>query len=328
VESHSKFDKNQLQVSVPFWMYALLGLIALLGIGVMIGWYAKIQLLVEWLPGSVAMQFNTALCFFLSATGLYFQLRNKDNYKVAKIMGGLVFMVAGLTVIQYLFGLNMYLDELFVKHWLTEHVTHPGRMAATTGLAFLIFSSTLFLGSPSRQNTLLQLICSLFTVQVLLLGLISFLGYLFGVEEKFGRIYITRMAIHTTIGFILLGGVSLIYRIRYFQKTSFPKVWRFPLIIGQSICLLAVILWNNSKDEFAEERIIVMQSVQNAIHQNIQRGIKQRTDALIRHMKRVQLLKDNGVDRSGLAEGLLNDYSGFEGLVWSQSSSFAPPPRR
>lgn len=174
-----------------------------LGLVVMAGWYMESASLVQIVPGFAPMQFNAAAGFILAGAAL---LAWSGRYMaVLHACWGLLVLLAGLTLYQYLAGVNLGIDTLFVDPFLTEKTSHPGRMAPATAAGFLFIGTALaLLGVPGRRDALLLPVAVLGSV-VIAAAIGTVIGYALGVETQTGWQYATLMAVHTAVGFLLLG---------------------------------------------------------------------------------------------------------------------------
>jgi Na+/glutamate symporter len=116
----------------------------LIGISVLCGWVFEIDGLKSFHIGWIAMRFNTALCFLFLGSALLC-LYYSDKYTKLKIVAGvlsasvMIFGVLGL--IQYLFGVNLGIDQLFFSQKITDAgigTLAPGRMAANKTVNFVL----------------------------------------------------------------------------------------------------------------------------------------------------------------------------------------------
>ena len=112
------------------------GLTTLLGVVVIIGWQTNNVTLVQVLPTFVPMQYNTALGFVLCGLGLLFIVFEKPRAAVA--VGVLAATIGVATLLQYIFGFNFGIDQLFHDHDITVKTSHPGRMAPNTAVCFTL----------------------------------------------------------------------------------------------------------------------------------------------------------------------------------------------
>jgi hypothetical protein len=178
---------------------------------VLLGWQLEIALLKSLLPGYATMKPNTAACFVLAGAALWLprvgpgQMDNGDSRRtsVAQACAALVALVGLLTLGEYLLNLNIGLDELLFRDTPhPAHLTPPGRMAPVTALAFVLLGSALtWLEAESRWRHRLSQFLALLTA---LVGLISFLGYLYGAEVLYRVFPYSSMALHTALLLLVL----------------------------------------------------------------------------------------------------------------------------
>ncbi len=192
---------------------------ALLGTAVIIGWYTKSQALIQILPVFAPMQYNTALGFLFCGFGLIALAKNKPL--IPKIFGTAVSLLGFLTLLQYVFHLDLGIDQLLMEHNIVTKTSHPGRKAPNTALCFFLSGfSILLLQFFPRQKTINELLgfC------ILALAAMALMGYIQGVEGAYGWSYLTRMALHTSIGFIIIavGLISFIWSTQTSHISSAP----------------------------------------------------------------------------------------------------------
>ena len=186
------------------WLQYLVNLtgLASLGLGavVLLGWYTHDPALIQVNPAFVPMQYNTALGFALGGGAL---LGLAWSYpRTAAVFGLLVALVGVLTLIEYLFGLDLHIDQLFMEHYIEVKTSHPGRMAPDAALSFVLTGAALLtLGTVRCPPVVLGTLGSM----ILALGLAAFFGLLSGVDTTHGWGHGTGMAVHTAIGFAFLG---------------------------------------------------------------------------------------------------------------------------
>lgn len=182
---------------------------AILGFLVLIGWYTNTVQLIQVLPIFVPMQYNTALGFLLAGTGLLVIFKAKEFQ--GKIIFSIVGLIGILTLFEYLSGINLGIDELLMKHHITVETSHPGRMAPNTALCFLLTSIALLLSL--KQDYKKVQISGVLGSLVFGLGLVAFVGYLINMESTYGWGKLTKMAVHTALGFMAMGAGITAYSI-------------------------------------------------------------------------------------------------------------------
>ncbi len=181
--------------------------VMLLGAIVLLGWHIHSPLLIQVHPSFVPMQYNTALGFFFGGAGFLSLLKGWTRYSIG--FNAIVAAVGILTLLEYILGIDFGIDELFMIHDITVKTSHPGRMAPNTALCFTLagISNIMISGVIRRQKS--GLISGICAALVVALGLVALTGYISGLETAYGWGRLTRMALHTSAGFVVLGVAGL-----------------------------------------------------------------------------------------------------------------------
>ena len=217
-------------------------LLLALGLTVIWGWYIGSARLIQIHPQFVPMQFNTALGFGL--IGLAILSATNNRRKFIKYIGIGLVLLGGLTLVQHIWGINLSIDELLMKHYITIGTSQPGRMAPNTALNFLLSGLAIFTMSTKKLSLNQLLVGSFLGTVIMGLGSVAFLGYLSNVEAAYGWGNLTKMAIHTSIGFIVVG-IMLILEARYLSwqiQQRIPSVV-LPLILSVLGFTITICLW-------------------------------------------------------------------------------------
>lgn len=181
------------------WVFP--GLAILLGGIVIVGWHSGSTRLVQIHPALVPMQYNTALGFILVGSGMLLS-RTARLGGIGLFAAAATVLLGFLTLTQYFTGIDLGIDQLLMKHGIAVGTSHPGRMAPNTAICFFLAGSSTILADPRfRQWDVSSILASL----TLGLGLIAFGGYVFSAEAGYGWSELTRMALHTSLGFIAVG---------------------------------------------------------------------------------------------------------------------------
>ena len=212
-----------------------------LGVTVLFGWYTHNVTLIQVSAAFVPMQFNTALGFLLGGLGLLLII--KKRHRVGLACGIIVMFIGLLTLTEYIFGIGIGIDQLLMQHYITTQTSHPGRMApntalcfSLTGIALVVFSNTL---DVWKSNMVVAVLGSL----IIGLAIVALTGYTTNIEAAYGWGNLTRMAIHTAIGLLLLGLAlySLVWHQSVSDKSKIPS-W-FPVSVGIGVFTLMISLW-------------------------------------------------------------------------------------
>ncbi|MCA0403107.1 MAG: diguanylate cyclase [Proteobacteria bacterium] len=222
------------------YIYKSLGVVLMaVGLIVIIGWLFKLIAIVQVISNAAPMQFNTALCFFLSGLSLLFY--NEKKYIFISVLSFAIALIPCLTLIEYWFGLNIGIDQFFIEPFINAKTSAPGRMAPNTALCFLLFSLFLYLSQKrfNRFPFLMMILPSILGV----LGLISIIGYVFNVEQAYAWGALTHMAIHTAIGFVLLAIASCLLIFSNSQLSNPLLATLLDYSIFLSTVLFFLVLW-------------------------------------------------------------------------------------
>jgi len=168
---------------------------------VLLGWQLDLPLLRSILPGRAAMSPLTAVTFMLAASALWLETESLAVYRqirwLARVAASLVLFVGLVTLVGYLLGRNLGLDQLLFRHRLGTN-----RVAPNTGLCFVLLSAALLLldweGRPRLWPAQFILL-----VPAAISGT-SLIGYAYGTEALYevGR-YIP-MALPSAATFLVL----------------------------------------------------------------------------------------------------------------------------
>lgn len=165
-----------------------------------VGWLADLPLLTQISAGFPPMQFNTALAFLVSSLGLWAMAVERE--KIALFLGYILLLFGTLVLAEYLFFINPGIDEIFLSVAPNPYITHPGRPAPNTAMAFCLVGIILMLGHhPEHRYRFIP-----FYLTYFLLALVgaTLLGHLLDLNSAFGWGHFTRMALNTIAGFFLL----------------------------------------------------------------------------------------------------------------------------
>jgi PAS domain S-box-containing protein len=157
------------------------------------------------------MKANTALGFVLAGLSLTLLARanlSALELRLSQFFAGVTALIGFLTICQYLFDVNFGIDQiLFLEPVNAVGTLSPGRMAPNTAINFLLLGCALFIINFHRSISVAQVLLLLAG----LIGLVSLIGYFYGVTAFIGIGHYTQMAVHTAVLFIVMsiGGLAL-----------------------------------------------------------------------------------------------------------------------
>lgn len=188
-------------------------IVLICGIFIMSGWLAGAPALQKLLVFSIAIKFNTGLCFTLfGASLLSLQSGNKTYNSILFY----VFATAGaalglLTLSQELFRFNCGIDTLFISDKTPVSVIFPfpGRMASNSSFNFSLLGIGLLMIKSEKR--LYRVSAQYFFHLVTMLSAIALTGFIYGVSLFYTLFYITAMPPHTATLFFMLSIAASIY---------------------------------------------------------------------------------------------------------------------
>ncbi|NJO77354.1 MAG: PAS domain-containing protein [Cyanobacteria bacterium RM1_2_2] len=198
---------TELHISLLSFSRKVSLLVTLVGGIVILGWAYDLELLKSVLPGLVTMKVNTAIGFILIGVSLQLWHSPQKIYtghllisQCHSYLAGIVILLALLTSVQYIFKINLGIDELILRDAFNPvETTFPGRMAPTTALNFLLLGLALLL-IKKRIYSLAQG----FAFASFLISLLEFIGYLYQIRDFYHFGSGTSMALHTSVTFLTL----------------------------------------------------------------------------------------------------------------------------
>lgn len=246
-------------MSDPHWSSAFVdrlpvaaaALSAAVGVAVLCGWMLDIPWLREPIAGQVSMKANTAIGFVLAGLGLVVATRrpHKTATVARALIEALIFALGGVTLAQYVPGIDLNIDRLLFDPAPTAiYTSSPGRMSPTTAIGFMLFSLALLADhwqSPMGLRTSRSS-----AIALLLLSLTSVLGYAYGAPALYlGIDGVTAMALPSAILFMVLALGAIWLRPAYglpailaeqsmvgtYVRALLPIVVATPLLVGAAV---------------------------------------------------------------------------------------------
>ncbi len=179
-------------------------IVLLLGATVLVGWFTHNLTLLHVRPTWVAMAFNTALGFFLGGISLSAIALNRPKFALLATVFAALLAIP--TLLEYLPGVSFSVDQIFFHAYTRAGITNPARMAFCTALSFTLLGIVALLEQPvfaaSKRRTIV--VATLGAI-IASLGVIALSGYFTGTDISYTWGQLTRMAVHTAIGFVATG---------------------------------------------------------------------------------------------------------------------------
>ncbi|MCB1841454.1 MAG: hypothetical protein KDI09_00695, partial [Halioglobus sp.] len=179
------------------------------------------------------MKANAAIGFLISAALLIVAPYNSNLLAgpLRWLLAITLLLLSTLTLAQYVFSVQLYIDELLVNAPPHEALTaSPGRMSPSTSLCFILFSLALMF---DHWETGVARGCSRVCATLLLLiALASLLGYAYGAPALYLAIdSVTAMSLPSALLFFLLGIGAIWLR----PEFGFPAMLSERSVVGAHI---------------------------------------------------------------------------------------------
>lgn len=182
------------------------GLVALLGVLVLIGWALNNNFLKAIFPNTVSMKANTAVCFLLTGLSLLLVQGDRIGKKtafaryLAASFAIIVALIGALTILEYLSGWYLGIDNwLFNEPEGAIGTSHRGRMAPSTALNFLLIGTALLTINVETRGRIRPAQILMLLEGLLSLGALT--SYLYGGVQYYGLLTYTVMAVNTSVAF-------------------------------------------------------------------------------------------------------------------------------
>jgi PAS domain S-box-containing protein len=175
---------------------------ALTALAVLVGWAFDLPALRSVIPGAVQMKAYTALGLLACSAALWLRTRPAPAAdRWAQGLAGAVALLGLVTLAEYLFDWNPWLDEALLRDHDTAFDPARGRMSPYSAVALVALSGAVAAMPHPRLLTLARTAAAL----VAGIGIVSFTGYLWNVSAIVTDRIAPPVALHTAWAFVLLG---------------------------------------------------------------------------------------------------------------------------
>ncbi|MFL5402308.1 MAG: ATP-binding protein [Gemmatimonadales bacterium] len=215
--------------------------VAVLGGLVVAGWLTVAVALIQVLPGLPPMQYNTALGFMICGAALL--AAALDQRRPTALLGGLAAVIGLATLFEYVVRSDLGIDDLLVETYIFTGVSNPGRMAPNSALALSLVGLALLVLAWRPVSRAWHIWPALLGTVVVALGTAALVGYAADIPGAYGWGNFNRMALHTAIGFTLLGGgiVGLSWNTAESQSSETPD-W-LPILATVAVATVTLCMW-------------------------------------------------------------------------------------
>ncbi len=211
----------------------------LLGLVVIVGWQTGSPVLTQVRPGLPAMQYVNALAFVIAGVGLLSAGTRRDD--IAGIAGLLTASIGLLSLMEDLLAVDPHVDLIFgVTTYLTAGAAAPARMPPNAAVCFVLAGTGLFLRRAVGAGRM-SMPTSMLGATTAALGLVAVVGYATDLATAYGWGRLTSMALHTAVGFLLVGsGLAA----RGWRDAPIVSATRLPALVAVASLTASVAVWH------------------------------------------------------------------------------------
>lgn len=182
-------------------------LVIIIGVLVLVGWFAQVRELISIRRRDVPMQPNTAAALVALGAAVITLPRNR---KLTAALGGLAALVGCSTLLQYVVGIDVGIDQLLVHQpFVTSLTSSPGRPSPGTAFGITAVGLTLGYAALARRHRYREITLATVGALVGTLGLVAIYGYASRLESVYRWPNLTATALNSAVAFVLLGGALL-----------------------------------------------------------------------------------------------------------------------
>jgi PAS domain S-box-containing protein len=211
-----------------------------LGVTVLVGWFVHEPALVQLLPQLPPTTRNAAACFLLSGLALLMVALQRARWLVI-VCTVIVEIVSVLTMVEYVFGVNVGIDELLGPSYITFKLSSPGRMAPVAAVSFALGSVGLLL-APMTLSRRAALLLGLDGSIIAAVGIATSMGFALRINAAFGWGNLTRASLLTAIGLSVFGFGILALAWQVERDSARTPSW-LPLSVAIAIGTSTLGLW-------------------------------------------------------------------------------------
>ncbi len=187
------------------WFVATLGTFAVIGgATTLLGWFASIPRLTDWIDSGISMLPNAAVGVVCSGAAVILATLNRGwSTRLSALLGAGVALLGLATLFQHISGIALGIDTLvFAPTWGTKAAVAPGRIGPPASTSFTMLGLALLFLASGKSS--LRRIVPALGIAVASIAVLSLMGYLAGAEPLFAARY-SGIAMQTASVLLALG---------------------------------------------------------------------------------------------------------------------------
>ena len=255
------------------------------GVLVFDGWFLNIPILVRLHPAVPGMAFDAAV--LLAVTGAGLLAYSRRHSRLTLLCGGITVVAGILTLAQYLFGVDLRIDQFFSADRLAERMPYPGRMAPNAALAFILSGlALLLLGTPVRHSQRCMFL-GIIGGALAMLALVSpFLHFMIGQTTAFARVIGPDMAPTLSFGLVVVGAGFVVYAWRHDRDPEIAIPRWLPVLVGITTLACVLTVWQALREQESLNADNIVKSEASGVAREIRLRLDGHVNGLLRMARR------------------------------------------
>lgn len=276
-------------------------LVTALGGVVLYGWLVRNSTLIQIYPHFPPMHYTTAIGFMLS--GMALLALHRRMVKLATLLGLCMLTLGILSLLQ----INLQ-SESVVGDWFGQSpsdglTANRARMGVNTAVCFSMLGLAFLSAVRLVREQLRFLLTSVIFMGVVALASLAFFGYVSGVQTVYGLGNLTEMAVHSAVGFMLVGVTGIISMRRGIISRKLLQIW-YLIVIVVSMITVTLLLWESIEAANRDRVKLHIQSVTQQLDYTLQTDLRRDVGQINQYLDFLERVAQGGdsVPIAGISE--------------------------
>jgi hypothetical protein len=210
------------------------------GLIVMVGWHAHWTMIAQVFPAVLPMKYNAGAAFVVLGVGLV--LLNSGRAGIGAILGALIAIFMGMSLLENLMHLDFHIDNFFFNSYYQSADPFPNRVSPLTASCFVLTGAALFLTGICLHPRIRVTGIGMIACSVALVGFVAMFGYAFGIQTATGWGAYTRMSVYTAGTFIVVCAGLLSWSLRTAQRDGFNFLRWLPVTGSVTLMIMVALV--------------------------------------------------------------------------------------
>jgi len=289
-------------------------IVVLIGAMALYGWQAGHPAFVQLRPGYAPIQFNAAVSLILLGVGVWLMGAQRALW-LTPMLAAPVALLGFLTLVQYLFTVDLGIDRLLFEPSIAVGSPYPGRLSPNAAVVLLLAATAVALGGrrrTERRGMLLGILGAL----VLAISLAAVVGYAAGITFAYALTGTNQYSLLHAIATTCLGFALVAYAWGDAKQGFVAPRW-FPVLVAIGGVVATLILWQALVTQQRQQLQESSRIQARTIRHEIEAQLYARVLPLVRMAKRWE--HSGRPERSAwehAVELLFRHQGGYSGVGW------------